>query len=363
MTTEFARQLNPHPATDEVREAVLQNPGFGKFFTDHMVCIDWQGDVQQGTGRWDNARLQPYGPISLDPSTSVLHYGQEIFEGLKAYRHGDGSVWSFRPEANAARLNRSAQRLALPTLPEETFVDAVRELVTQDQAWVPSGDGESLYLRPFMIATEPFLGVRPSKEALFSVIASPAGNYFGTVEPVDIWLSGTYARAGKGGTGAAKCGGNYAASLIAQMEGDAHGCSQVLFLDEERGGAVEELGGMNVFFVHADGRLVTPALTGTILEGVTRSSILQLGRDMGLTVEERRVTLAEWAEGVRSGEITEVFACGTAAVVTPIGRLLDGDDVIESAGGTDVTLKIRAELEGIQTGRVEDRHGWLHRLV
>ena len=196
------------------------------------------------------------------------------------------------------------------------------------------------------------------------VIASPAGNYFGgELKPVTIWVSRDYARAGKGGTGAAKTGGNYAASLLPQLQAAAKGADQVVFLDQYHDDAIEELGGMNVFFVHADGRLVTPALTGTILEGVTRSSILQLGRDMGLTVEERRVTLAEWAEGVRSGEITEVFACGTAAVVTPIGRLLDGDDVIESAGGADVALKIRTELEGIQTGRVEDRHGWLHRLV
>jgi len=365
VSTEFVRQLNPHPATDEVREAVLQNPGFGKFFTDHMVCIDWQGDVQQGTGRWDNARLQPYGPLSLDPSTSVLHYGQEIFEGLKAYRHEDGSVWTFRPEANAARLNRSAQRLALPALPEETFVDAIRELVSQDRKWVPSGDGESLYLRPFMIGTEPFLGVRPSKEALFSVIASPAGNYFGTVEPVDIWLSGTYARAGKGGTGAAKCGGNYAASLIAQMEGDAHGCSQVLFLDEQRGGAVEELGGMNVFFVFDDGRLVTPELTGTILEGITRDSVIQIAKDRGLQVEERAFTLDEWREGKSSGHLTEVFACGTAAVIAPVRRLLSHDEVIgsEDEKPGEVSMAIRQQLLDVQTGRAEDTHGWLTRLV
>ncbi len=365
MSTEFVKQLNPHPATDEVREAVLANPGFGQHFTDHMVCIDWQGDVQENVGRWDNARLQPYGPLSLDPSTAVLHYGQEIFEGLKAYRHADGSVWTFRPEANAARLNRSAQRLALPTLPEEVFVDAIQELVVQDQQWVPSGEGESLYLRPFMIGTEPFLGVRPSRQALFSVIASPAGNYFGSVEPVDIWLSRTYARAGTGGTGAAKCGGNYAASLVAQMEGDAHGCSQVVFLDPERDDAIEELGGMNVFFVFDDNRLVTPELTGTILEGITRDSVIQLARERGMTVEERAFTLDEWREGVRSGHLTEVFACGTAAVIAPVRRLVGNDETIgpDDAQPGEVTMSIRQQLLDIQTGRAEDTHGWLTRLV
>lgn len=365
MSTEFVKQLNPHPATDEVREAVLANPGFGQHFTDHMVCIDWQGDVQENVGRWDNARLQPYGPLSLDPSTAVLHYGQEIFEGLKAYRHADGSVWTFRPEANAARLNRSAQRLALPTLPGEVFVDAIRELVVQDQQWVPSGEGESLYLRPFMIGTEPFLGVRPSRQALFSVIASPAGNYFGSVEPVDIWLSRTYARAGTGGTGAAKCGGNYAASLVAQMEGDAHGCSQVVFLDPERDDAIEELGGMNVFFVFDDNRLVTPELTGTILEGITRDSVIQLARERGMTVEERAFTLDEWREGVRSGHLTEVFACGTAAVIAPVRRLVGNDETIgpDDAQPGEVTMSIRQQLLDIQTGRAEDTHGWLTRLV
>jgi len=365
VSTEFVKQLNTHPATDEVREAVLENPGFGQHFTDHMVCIDWQGDVQENVGRWDNARLQPYGPLSLDPSTAVLHYGQEIFEGLKAYRHADGSVWTFRPEANAARLNRSAQRLALPTLPEEVFVDSIRELVVQDQQWVPSGEGESLYLRPFMIGTEPFLGVRPSRQALFSVIASPAGNYFGSVEPVDIWLSRTYARAGRGGTGAAKCGGNYAASLVAQMEGDAHGCSQVVFLDPERDDAIEELGGMNVFFVFDDNRLVTPELTGTILEGITRDSVIQLARERGMTVEERAFTLDEWREGVRSGHLTEVFACGTAAVIAPVRQLVGHDETIgpDDAQPGEVTMSIRQQLLDIQTGKAEDTHGWLTRLV
>ncbi|MCD1145630.1 branched-chain amino acid aminotransferase [Kocuria sp. LUK] len=364
--TTFAHHLTQDPVPEEVRAAILADPGFGTNFTDHMVKIDWFGDVVAGTGRWNDPRIEPYGPLVLDPAAAVLHYGQEIFEGLKAYRHADGSVWTFRPEANAARLNRSARRLALPELPEQLFLDSLRELVAVDEQWVPDGEGESLYLRPFMIATEAFLGVRPSRQVLYSVIASPAGNYFGgPVQPVDIWLSRDWARAGRGGTGAAKCGGNYAASLIAQIEGEAHGCQQVLFLDRDRGDAVEELGGMNVFFVHDDGTLVTPELTGTILEGVTRSSILQLARDRGLTVEERRFTLDEWREGWRSGRITEAFACGTAAVITPIGRLVSTEGAIgdDDARPGPVTMDIRRQLLEIQTGRAEDPHGWLTRLV
>ena len=363
--TVFARHEHPNPTSAAERAAILAEPGFGKDFTDHMVSIDFTADPDHPDGgSWHDARVEPYGPISLSPAASVLHYGQEIFEGLKAYRHADGSIWAFRPEANAARLNRSADRLALPALPERLFLDAIGQLVRADRDWVPGGEGEALYLRPFMYASEAFLGVRAANEVAFKVIASPAGNYFGgELKPVTIWVSRDYARAGVGGTGAAKCGGNYAASLKAQQQAAAHGANQVLFLDPAHENAVEELGGMNVFFVFADGRLVTPQLTGTILEGVTRSSILQLGRDMGLTVEQRRITLDEWASGVRSGEITEVFACGTAAVVTPIGRLLDGDEVIESAGGTETTLALRERLLGIQTGAVEDEHGWMHRLV
>lgn len=364
--TTFAHHLSQDPVPEEVRAAVLAEPGFGTNFTDHMVKIDWFGDVEKGTGRWSDPRIEPYGPLVLDPAAAVLHYGQEIFEGLKAYRHADGSVWTFRAEANAARLNRSARRLALPELPEQLFLDSLRELVSVDEQWVPDGDGESLYLRPFMIATEAFLGVRPSRQVLYSVIASPAGNYFGgPVKPVDIWLSRDWARAGRGGTGAAKCGGNYAASLIAQMEGDAHGCQQVMFLDRDRGDAVEELGGMNVFFVYDDGRLVTPELTGTILEGVTRRSIIQLAEDRGMTVEERRFTLDEWREGWQAGTITEAFACGTAAVITPIGRLVSTEETIgdEGARPGEVTMDIRRQLLEIQTGRAKDPHGWLTRLV
>lgn len=361
----FSKQLNENPKGAAERAEILANPGFGDYFTDYTAVVDFKSNAN-GEGGWSNARIEPYGPIMMDPAAAVLHYGQEIFEGMKAYRHADGSVWTFRPEANAARLNASARRLALPELPESVFLDSLRELVSADQEWIPSGDGEALYLRPFMIATEAFLGVRPAREVSYRVIASPAGNYFGgELKPVSIWLTTTYARAGEGGTGEAKCGGNYAASLAAQMEAEANGCKQVLFLDPFNDNAVEELGGMNVFFIFKDGRIVTPALNGHILHGITRSSVLQLAADRGLKVEERKITIDEWREGVASGEITEVFACGTAAVITPIGELKTADGVIGSpdAAAGEVTMAIREQLLGIQTGKVEDTHGWLTRLI
>ena len=362
---EFSQQPSANPKSAEERAAILANPGFGNHFTDHTAIVDYSVD-ENGEGGWHNARVEAYGPISLDPSAAVLHYGQEIFEGLKAYRHADGSIWTFRPEANAARLNKSARRIALPELPAEYFLGAIRELVALDKEWVPDGDGESLYLRPFMIATEAFLGVRAAREVSFRVIASPVGNYFGgELKPVSIWISREYARAGRGGTGAAKCGGNYAASLIAQQEAEAHGCKQVLFLDHFNDDAVEELGGMNVFFVMKDGSLATPALTGTILEGVTRMSVIQVAKDMGREVVERKITLDEWREGVATGEIAEVFACGTAAVITPIGVLKDQTEFIgsEDAKAGETTMAIREQLLGIQTGTAPDTHGWLTRLA
>lgn len=363
---EFTEELSQQRKSDQERAAVLANPGFGDFFTDHTAVIDWTAGTEGSSGTWANARIEPYGPIALDPAASVLHYGQEIFEGLKAYRHADGTVWTFRPYANAARLNRSAERLALPQLDEEAFVESLRRIVQADIDWVPSGDGEALYLRPFMIATEAFLGVRAAREVSYRVIASPAGNYFGgEVQPVGIWVSHNYARAGRGGTGAAKCGGNYAASLIAQLEAEENGCKQVLFLDPFNNEAVEELGGMNVFFVMKNNKLVTPRLTGTILEGITRSSIIQLAQDRGMAVDERTITLGEWREGIANGEIQEVFACGTAAVITPIGVLKNGAELIgdPEAPAGEVTMALRTELLGIQTGIVADRHAWLEQLA
>jgi branched-chain amino acid aminotransferase len=347
--------------TDPGRRAeILAAPGFGLYFTDHMYTSVWTPD----TG-WHQRTVRPYGPFQLDPACAVLHYAQEIFEGLKAYRHGDGSVWTFRPEVNAARLQRSASRMALPELPREDFVAALHALVEVDSEWVPFGEEKSLYLRPFMFASETFLGVRPAKQVTFAVIASPAGAYFsGGLEPVSIWLTEDYARAAPGGTGAAKCGGNYAASLAAQQEAIEAGCDQVVFLDAVERSVVEELGGMNIFFVYADGTLVTPELSGSILEGVTRSSILALARERGHEVEERRVTIDEWRKGIAAGEIVEVFACGTAAVITPVGTLKWRDGSVSSGEQAGpVTSALRAQLLDIQYGRAADNHGWMQRLI
>jgi branched-chain amino acid aminotransferase len=357
---EFSTTMSPNPVPAQRRAELLADPGFGLAFADHMVTATWTPD--EG---WHDAAVRPYATLSLDPATAVLHYAQAIFEGLKAYRHDDGSIWVFRPEANGVRFGRSARRMALPELPVDAFIGALEALVRVDAAWVPSGGEKSLYLRPFMFASEVFLGVRPAKEVTFCIIASPVGPYFASgVEPVKIWLSSDYTRAAPGGTGAAKCAGNYAASLIAQQEAFAHGCDQVCFLDAVERRWVEELGGMNLYFVHADGSIVTPELTGTILEGVTRSSILDLGADLGHKVEERRVSIDEWREGVASGEITEVFACGTAAVITPLGRLTwDGGELAIGESAGPVTMSLRQTLLDLQYGRAEDTRGWLHRIV
>ena len=353
--------LTPSEATRAVleREAILADPGFGKHFTDHMVQIDWT--LADG---WHNAAVVPYGPLLLDPAASVLHYAQEIFEGLKAYRHADGSIWTFRPEKNAERLQRSARRLALPELSTEDFVESLKQLIAADGAWVPVGGETSLYIRPFMFANESFLGVRSAQKVGYYVIASPAGAYFpGGVTPVSIWLSTDYARAGRGGTGAAKTGGNYASSLLPQEEAYEHGCAQVLFLDSSEGKYLEELGGMNVFLVKKDGTLVTPE-SSSILDGVTRDSIIELAKARGHNVEHRRVTIDEWRDGVASGDVVEVFACGTAAVVTPIAALKGADFVIgdPDAPAGELTMSLRKELTDIQYGRIPDVNGWLTRL-
>jgi len=343
------------------RADLMASPKFGTVFSDNMARLTWT--LEDG---WANPRIEPYGPLELDPATAVLHYGQEVFEGLKAYAHEDGSVWAFRPEANAERLQRSAHRLALPQLPVADFLAACAALVRVDRDWVPTAEDSSLYLRPFAYAAEAFLGVRPANVVEFLVIASPAGAYFaGGVRPVSIWVDTEYHRAGPGGTGAAKCGGNYAASLLPQQLAARNGFDQVCFLDAQSSQALEELGGMNIFLVYRDGSVHTPALTGSILEGVTRSSVLQIARDWGHEVHERRIELAEVIAGLESGEIAEVFACGTAAVITPIGRLAgEGFDVTVADGEPgELTTALRDELTGIQYGRIPDRHGWLVRLA
>jgi branched-chain amino acid aminotransferase len=347
-------------ATDLGRRAeILDRPGFGQHFTDHMVLAHWTPD--RG---WHDARVTPYAPLPMDPASAVLHYSQEIFEGLKAYRHPDGSIWAFRPEMNAARFQGSARRLALPELPPRDFLNSIRALVEVDRDWVPSGAEKSLYLRPFMYASEVFLGVRPARHVTYCLIASPAGAYFAKgVQPVTIWLSEDFVRSAPGGTGSAKCGGNYAASLLAQQEASDNGCDQVVFLDAVERRWVEELGGMNLFFVHDDGSLLTPELTDTILEGVTRASILELATALGHKVEERRVAVDEWREGVRSGRIAEVFACGTAAVVTPVSSLRwrGGEAALDDRIGP-VTSAVREALLDVQYGRADDTYGWMQRL-
>jgi len=361
MSVEFHQSLNQYPLPDVAREAILANPTFGTHFTDHQVAIYWE----KGRG-WHQAEVIPYGPIQLDPSAAVLHYGQEVFEGIKSYRHDDGSIWTFRPAENAKRLQKSAKRMALPELPEELFIQSLHELIKVDGAWVPQPEKEkTLYFRPFIIAAENYLGVRAANRAEYRLIASPVGPYFtGGLKPVKIWIALGSARAGRYGTGEAKTGGNYAASLLAQQEGQDNGCSQVLFLDAETGEYIEELGGMNIFFVKKDGSVLTPSLDGTILRGITRDSIVTLLEDKNIDVEQRKITLSEIREGMNSGEITEAFACGTAAVITPIGQLISSEETIgdENTEPGALTVSLREELTGIQYGRVEDQHGWMHKL-
>jgi branched-chain amino acid aminotransferase len=360
---EFAVTHNPQPRSAEDRAAILAAPGFGTHFTDHMVRIDYRD------GAWQDGAVVPYGPISLDPATAALHYGQEIFEGLKAYAQPDGSVATFRPDMNAKRFQRSARRLAMAELPEDLFVESLRALAAIDRAWVPADPAESLYFRPFMIATEVGLGVNsPSSTYTYLLIASPAGAYFkGGVKPVKVWLSTEYTRAAPGGTGEAKCAGNYAAAFVAQAHATAMGCDQVVWLDAAEHRWVEEMGGMNLYFVYGSGasaRIVTPALTGTLLPGVTRDSLFTLAGELGYSAEEGKISTDEWRDGVASGAITEVFACGTAAVITPVGA------VDSSAGGWTigdgtpgpVSMRLREHLLGVQTGRTPDTHGWMHRL-
>ena len=362
---EFSITKTDNPVSDAERQAILENPAFGKTFTDHMVSIEWTEE-----DGWHDARVRPYGPISLDPATSVLHYGQAIFEGLKAYRHEDGSITTFRPEQNAARFQHSAHRLAMPELPDETFIEAIKQLVTVDQDWVPAAGGEAaLYLRPFMISTEATLGVKPSSSYTFYLIASPAGAYFsGGIKPVSVWISKEYVRAAPGGTGDAKFAGNYAASLLAQAEAEEKGCDQVVWLDAIERKYIEEMGGMNLMFVEGSGdnaKLITPALSGSLLAGITRKSLLQVAEDLGYAPEERKITVDDWRNGAESGQITETLACGTAAVITPVGRVLsaDGEFTINNNEAGPITLQLRERLRGIQNGTVEDTHGWNYRLV
>lgn len=346
--------------TDQARiEEIFEAPGFGVHFTDHIAVADWNK-----SDGWSKGRIVANESLGMGPGSAVFHYAQEVFEGLKAYRHEDGSVWLFRPEKNGERLANSARRLALPALPVEDFLESVKSLVKLEDRWVPSGHEQSLYLRPFIVANEDFLGVRPAHDVSYFVLASPVGSYFsGGVAPVNIWVSREYSRVANGGTGFAKCGGNYAASLLPQELAYEQGCSQVLFIDNAEKRWVEELGGMNFFMVTSDGQLVTPDLNGNILPGVTRDSILTIAPEHGLTPVERPIELAEVTKGLADGTVTELFACGTAAVITPIGSLKDVDGIHSVTPREDsATMNLRSHLLDIQYGRRSDDHGWLVRV-
>ena len=353
---------NPLPADERARR--LADPGFGRYFTDNVVSISWT--TERG---WHDAALHPYQSLELDPAVMTLHYGQSIFEGLKAYRRVDGSLALFRPWENAARFQRSAARLAMPPLPESAFLGSIESLVRQDSAWVPDNREHSLYLRPFMIATEVGLGVRPAARYLYTLLASPAGAYFPRgLAPVSVWLSEEYSRAAPGGTGEAKCAGNYAASLVAQAQAAEQGCDQVVWLDAVEHRWIEEMGGMNLYFVYGSGpnaRLMTPSLTGTLLPGVTRDSLLTLAKDLGYSAEEGRISTDEWRAGNASGAISEVFACGTAAVITPIAQVKSSSGEWSVGAGEigPVTARLRDALLDIQYGVAPDLHGWIYPLT
>jgi len=342
---------------------IVADPGFGKVFTDHMAKAKYS--VELG---WHDVAIEPYAPFQVDPAMLSLHYGQSIFEGMKAYRWADGSINTFRPLMNAARFQRSAHRLAMPEPTEELFIEMVKQLVATDKAYVPAGGDKSLYIRPFMFASEVGLGVRPANEYLFLVIASPVGAYFDPAKAVSVWVSTEFVRASPGGTGEAKCAGNYAASLIAQAQAKEQGCDQVIWLDAIERKWIEEMGGMNLFFVLGSGddaQLLTPELTGTLLPGVTRDSLIQLGTDLGYDTHEGRISIDELYEGIQSGRITEVFACGTAAVISPIGQIKSESRNVQIADGLPgaVTMRMRQALLDIQTGVAQDVHNWMYRLA
>ena len=347
LTEPFTVLPNDNPASDAKRQELIDKPAFGQVFSDNMAHMSWT----KGEG-WGDRRIEPYAPLKLDPGASVLHYAQEVFEGLKAYRHADGSTWLFRPDANAERFQNSAKRLYLPELSVDDFLGSVATLVKRDVNWVPTRREYTLYMRPFMFASEPFLG-------------SPSGPYFpGGVKPVSIWVEDKWFRTGPGGTGFAKCGGNYAASLLGEYTGIDNGCEQVCFVDAATKTYLEELGGMNMMVVHKDGHVETPSLTGNILPGVTRRSLIQLMQDRGIDVVETMIKLTDLLDDIKSGEVTEVFACGTAAIITPIGRFKSKEFDVTVANGESgkLTIDLRDQLLGIQLGEVEDPHNWMWKV-
>jgi branched-chain amino acid aminotransferase len=367
-TQTSALQFKLAPAPDRIgpeqRARMVADPGFGRIFTEHMVRIDW--NRERG---WHDAELSAYAPLQLDPAVTVLHYAQAVFEGLKAFRQADGGVAAFRPDAHAARFRRSARRLALPELPENVFIEAIDRLMSIDGEWVPSAPEQSMYLRPFMFGSEVGLGVRPSSEVTFLLIASPSGSYFPSgVKPVTVWLSEDFSRAAPGGTGEAKTGGNYAGGLLAQAQAAEQGCDQVVWLDSQEHRWVEEMGGMNLCFVFGSGqsaRLLTPALTGTLLPGITRDSLLALAGDLGYEAEEGKISVEEWRTGCADGSLTEVFACGTAAVITPVGAVKSahGSWAVGDGRPGEISMRLRKSLVDIQRGAAPDTHHWLHPIA
>lgn len=361
VVTAYRVEENPHPASAQERAKVLASPGFGVYFSDHMGRATWTAE-----DGWGDYRVVPYGPTALDPAGAVLHYGQEVFEGLKVYRHEDGSLWTFRPTYNALRMNYSSGRLAIPEFPVEAFLGSITALTRQDAAWVPDKPG-SLYLRPFVFASESFLGVRSAQRFEYFLIASPSGAYFPNgFQPINLWVERDYHRAGPGGMGAAKRGGNYTASLLPKLRAAREGYDEVLFLDAATATTIDELGGMNVFVVYRDGRLRTPRLTGNILPGNTRSSILQLAHDAGVDAAEETLVFDDVVADIRSGAISEMFACGTAAVVTSIGSLsgtdANGQEFRLELKDSTVAKRVYDTLTGIQYGTIADPYNWMYRI-
>ncbi|MSS62297.1 branched-chain amino acid aminotransferase [Velocimicrobium porci] len=346
----YEKTTNPKPLPEK------DNPlKFGTIFTDHMFAMNYE----EGKG-WFDPRVVPYQKISLEPSAMVFHYGQEMFEGLKAYKTDDGRTLLFRPNKNIERANRTNRRICIPEIDEEDFLQAIKAVVKMDEAWIPTKPGTSLYIRPFIIATDEFLGVRPSSTYLFMIILSPVGAYYPEgLNPVKIWIEDEYVRAVRGGIGEAKTGGNYVASLAAQMKAHEEGYSQVLWLDGVERKYIEEVGAMNIFF-KINGTVVTPKLNGSILPGVTRDSVINLCKHWGLSVEERRISVDELLEAAKDGSLEEVWGTGTAAVISPVGHLRFEDTVlqIKDGGIGEISQKLYDTVTGIQLGRIEDPFGW-----
>ncbi|MCI9256393.1 branched-chain amino acid aminotransferase [Acutalibacter sp.] len=349
---EIKLELTKNPKEKPADQSKL---GFGRIFTDHMYVMDYH----EGQG-WHDPKIIPYQPISLEPSAMVFHYAQEMFEGLKAYHTPDGRVLLFRPDRNIQRAENSCKRLCIPPVPQDDFLNALKTLVRVEKDWIPTTPGTSLYIRPFIIATDESLGVHPSHSYKFIIILSPSGAYYASgLNPVKIWIEDDYVRAVRGGIGEAKAGGNYAASLKAQVKGEAGGYAQVLWLDGVERKYIEEVGSMNIFFKIA-GKVVTPQLNGSILPGVTRATCLDLCRSWGMEVEERRVSVEELVAAARDGSLEECWGSGTAAVISPVGTLRYENDVMEISGGGigPVSQRLYDTVTGIQTGKLEDAHGW-----